>query len=141
MKQVADTMSFPNPFEFKKIDSPGLSKSVIYNRCLGWLAKHLTGTVSGAPTGDSLNGKILLPEIHASADVTYTLNIDVKEGKYRCVLENYILHTEYGPLSLYASKDLPGHGKESKMQMLLIVRNIDQIFQSLAEFVRKDDNF
>lgn len=102
---MADTCNFPKPFEFSFIDSIPLSRQQIFTKCAQWLATNMANYKTSAQMHDSLTGKIVIPDIISvyKNEYRYTLTIDVRDGKYRLVFNNFF----QANTSVYYNKNVP----------------------------------
>lgn len=91
-------MEYPVPFQFTIIDSVQGSKNDLYVRANEWMAKAFVSSKSVIQMQDKEAGKIIgkavinIPLIETnnlSETVNYTISIDVKDGRYRCVLSDF----------------------------------------------------
>jgi len=138
---VADTMQFPVPFEYKYIDTVNLPKPVIYSKCLQWISAVLMGNVKRElQIQDSLTGKLVVTNIEARYDITQSLTIDVKDGKYRLTLDKYMYDAgnEYSkPVPIETRKD----NSSNRLDKYYIYRQNQALFKSLQAYVRQNDDF
>lgn len=95
--------TYPNPFEFTLIDTIPLSKSELFVKASEWLAKSYNNSKAVIQYSDKEAGKIVGKALYQTPSllsglggligdetVDYTITIDVKEGKYKCVLSDFI---------------------------------------------------
>jgi len=94
--------SIGTTYEFTLIDSVKQTKNEIYVKAYEWIAKTFTSAKDVIQMSDKEAGKIVakavipVPGQHDSYGGTlgndyvhYTITIDIKDGKYRCVLSNF----------------------------------------------------
>lgn len=92
-------MDYPKPFQFVLIDSLNATKDKLYIKANEWMAKKYVSSKAVIQMQDKEAGKIVgkaIMDVHNQAGpsynyetVDYIITIDVKEGKYRCVLSNF----------------------------------------------------
>lgn len=106
--QEENEESFPTPFKFTLIDTVELSKNEIYVKVFEWVAKKFNSANDVIQMQDKEAGKII-GKGNFTVDgpkngfgtplsidrVKFTLTIDIKDGRYRCVISD-MLH-EAGP--------------------------------------------
>lgn len=101
MKPIATT-DFPRPFEFVIVDSVSGDKNALYVKAYEWMAKTYNSSKDIIQMSDKEAGKIIaksviltptirnyLGGILGNEAVRYTIQIDVKDGKYKCVLSDF----------------------------------------------------
>jgi hypothetical protein len=92
--------TYPSPFEFRVVDSTSATADELYNRANEWVARSFKNSSSVIRLADKAAGKIIgkgkaLPTIHDYFGVScpniieYTFAIDVKDGKYRLVVDEF----------------------------------------------------
>jgi Domain of unknown function (DUF4468) with TBP-like fold len=164
-KPIADE---PNPitdtFEFKLIDTVNFSKQQLYLKARQFVALQFNDSKSVIQMDDKEDGKIvckgtmkiIIPDplgITSTSYVSFTMNIDVRDGKFRCILNNFNhdgfvttngLATGGGDLNYQK----PGWGNMyGKFWNRIKVQTKKQALQFLADFKlemetpQKDDNF
>jgi hypothetical protein len=86
---------------YQVVDKPGMTADTLFNRCLaGYKAKYLKAFSKNVTVQ---NGSILIKSTfivysnagltkHEDGDMSYTLNIEFKEGKYRYWLTDFVYY-------------------------------------------------
>lgn len=152
LRESADTINFPKPFEFTFIDTVDIPKAQIYTKCFQYLATKVSNLNFGNQMHDSLSGKIVVPNMTSNynEDYRYTLTIDVREGKYRCRFENFycINYLNFGKTSFDTIAELKFMylGPGTKHQHWQVEKYHEreeaiQIFNDLKAYVGKRDDF
>jgi len=124
---VDEKSEVPSPFEFRLVDSLSLSRSDIYTRLRTFVAIAFNSAKNVIQMDDKESGKIICKGImnpilkyrlmgdtvKFKGNVKFTLQIDVKENKYRCIMNNFILESNdvedirpYGSLIMKCLTDL-----------------------------------
>lgn len=103
-KITVEKQEYPSPFEFSIVDTVHADKNTIYVRAHEWLAKTFVSAEAVIDMQDKEAGKLIgkssIPvtyttvtalsgRVTASQEVRYIISIDVKEGKYRCIISNF----------------------------------------------------
>ena len=88
--------AYPSPYEFQLIDTLSGSKSEIYVKSFEWISKSYGSAKSVVDMSDKEAGKIIGKAIMSvdhisgiSGTVSYIISIDVKDGRYRCILSDF----------------------------------------------------
>jgi len=89
------------PFEFSMVDTLPGTKNDLYIKAYEWIAKNYTSAKDVIQMNDKEAGKIIVKaimEVPGTSNmyglmgydyVHYSLSIDVKDNKYRCVLSDF----------------------------------------------------
>src|SRR5215217_3996181 len=92
---------YPSPFEFRFIDSTTATKLELYTRARSWVATTFGSAQAVLQMDDKDVGRIigkanmlwpytgLIGNVICKCPIAYTFTIDVKEGKFRCVLTDF----------------------------------------------------
>lgn len=94
---------YPNPFEFELIDTLTGNKDEIYVKAHEWISKTYGSAKTVIDMQDKQAGKLVgkaLTTVTISSqsiygrlahedEVTYIMTIDVKDGRYRCVISHF----------------------------------------------------
>jgi hypothetical protein len=101
-KSITTSTDFPNPYEFTLIDTVTGNRDRIYIRANEWMVRTFNSSKSVIHMQDKEAGKIigkavfevpgktgLYGDLKGRDYVNYTISIDVKDGRYRCVLSDY----------------------------------------------------
>lgn len=98
-KQPNHAKTFPSPFEYKYVDSVAGSKNEIYLKAYEWIAKSFNSAKDVIEMNDKESGKIILKSelpchltnYNSTVNdyVSFTLSIDAKDGRYRCVFSQF----------------------------------------------------
>ncbi|MBL7681873.1 MAG: DUF4468 domain-containing protein [Flavipsychrobacter sp.] len=109
-KKITNT-TLPDPFKFTLVDSIPQTKNQLYVKANSWMAKTLNSAKEVIQMQDKEAGKLIgkaVIQVNGPINgfgqplgydyVYYTISIDVKDGKYRCVLSDFYheggTHTE-----------------------------------------------
>lgn len=134
-------LDYPRPFQFVLIDSLPGSKDDLYVRANEWMAKAFVSSKDVIQMQDKQAGKIVGKAVimvhtpsHTDEEVGYTITIDAKDGKYRCILSNFIhKSTITGDHSV-----LPGYGRIDQESMYAYNKvNITGMWNSIKNAVMK----
>ena len=97
----AQEVVLPAPFEFRLIDSVSGTKSELYIRARAWMANTYNSSQDVLQMDDKEAGKIIgkaittwpikggFGNLLCESPIHYTITIDIKDGKYRCVLGGF----------------------------------------------------
>lgn len=102
-KQKITPLPYPKPFEFELIDTLHADKNTIYVKAHEWISKTYGSAKTVIDMQDKEAGKLIgkaiieVPKtfayvggvVTAMEIVNYIISIDVKEGRYRCVISNF----------------------------------------------------
>jgi hypothetical protein len=138
---TADTMKFHYPFKLQNIDLCHISKNVLYTRCYYWLNTIVTSgpnVKSHFQIQDKTGGKLMLVKIGYGDNIYFSVTIDVKEGKYRCTLDDVerLRKVKDG----YGWEKVGPYQQEDRLEMYRITKYADGLFANLHDYVRKDNN-
>jgi hypothetical protein len=87
MQAIADTMHFPDPFEYKYVDTSQISSEVIYARCLDWIKDSLNKWGYGDHSIKYQRNKIIIATIVNQLGVGETLTIEIQDGGYMLIFD------------------------------------------------------
>lgn len=139
LRKVSDTMHFPEPFMFKTSENTILSQDVLFKKCYDWLASVKDSLNGIVLSKDSVQRKITASNVPATADISYTIFITVEGSKYTCALQNYIFHTiNIKQLPVEKAAMIKEYQKTADIERVIIMRNHQQIFNSLNKYLEKD---
>lgn len=128
-KHMAINTNFPVPFEFKLIDSIVGTQNDLYVKANEWMAKTFVSAKEVIQMQDKEAGKLIgkgiieTPVLNAYGTnigvdyVHYTISIDVKEGRYRCILSDFYHEgalVNYG--GKYGLQNTPSYGSLNNAQ-------------------------
>lgn len=106
MAAICQEVKIPSPFEFKLIDSVQGTKPELYIRARSWMANAFVSSKSVIEMEDKDAGRIIGKGIitftttynlmyTAKHSVNFTITIDVKDGRYRCVMNDFNHEAKY----------------------------------------------
>jgi len=123
--------TYPNPFEFTHIYCVAGSKNDLFLKANEWVTKTFVSVRDVIKTQDKEAGKIIakgaiktISELNFSLIISYTrytMTIDVKDGKYRVVLSDFIYEDIYSghnykqPFNFSLSQNCPANYVDPKM--------------------------
>lgn len=152
--KIADTCTFPKPFEFSFIDTLPMDRHSIYSKAYEWFATNTTNYNRALQMQDSSIGKLVLPEIVSTYDrnYRYTIILNVKDGKYRISFNNFYRNNDEPyqihqiPIDTIESFKMVYFGPGTKhtywqSEKLHLRNEAETIFASLRVFVNKKDDF
>ena len=144
-------LDYPVPFQFELIDTLAGSKDELYVKAHQWIAKTFDSAKTVIDMQDKEAGKLIckplftIPRVHTTLYysfpyedvITYVVSIDVKDGRYRCIISDFVHKggnyfdgktttesTSYGSLEdtmrLYRS---PATGKMTENRYYYAVKN------------------
>lgn len=136
-------MEYPVPFQFTLIDSVKGSKNDLYVKANEWMAKTFTSAKDVIQMQDKEAGKIIgkgsfgIPLIEAPSVIEYvkfTISIDVKGEKYRCIISN--LEHETLPTLKYRA---PSYGSlDSKTVPFRMDDGFDEHYEKKFYFMKNE---
>lgn len=102
-KKLIVKEDYPSPFEFELIDTLYGDKNYIYVKAHEWISKTYGSAKTVIDMQDKEAGKLIgkaittvkvdYPSIYGrinhTDEVSYIMTIDVKDGKYRCVISDF----------------------------------------------------
>lgn len=129
----------PEQARFEKIYQTNIPKDKIYEKCLQWIAQYFKSAKAVLEYQDKEAGKIIgngttnILNVMVEIPVTFTMEITIKEGKFRIVFDNLIaLWGEY-------------HNQPQPIQGTKNVEDIHAKFADMCErlndFINKNDDF
>jgi hypothetical protein len=140
MEKIADTMHFPEPFQFKRSDTSALPRETLYLRCYQWMRSFLDTLKKQMPAQDSLHGHLMAVNIAATTDISYDITVTIKKGRYDCTLNHYIFHTvNLKRIPVNKAAALKEYRRNVNIQRVEIMRNHLLIFRSLKDYIHKMD--
>jgi len=91
-QQQIPTQSYPSPFTFSNAKDASGSKEELFVRAHEWLAKTFVSSKEVLQLVDKQAGKLIGKGVFKVGYdyVNFTISIDVKDGKYRCVFSDFI---------------------------------------------------
>lgn len=149
----APQKQFPDPFTFSMVDSiKDASKDVLYIRAHEWFAKTFVSAKEVIQMSDKEAGKLIgkgiveTPVRNGFGSITwhdyvhYTISVDVKNGKYRCVISDFYHEagsyegaTNYGSLDNTSAPKQFGFSMDGKWKEIKTVSQdkANKILESL----------
>jgi hypothetical protein len=94
-------MTYPKPFEFELIDTVAGTKGELYVKANEWIAKTYGSAKAVIDMQDKEAGKLIgkciieapilstYRSIITAGQISYIMTIDVKDGRYRCVVSDF----------------------------------------------------
>lgn len=132
-------LNYPKPFQFVLVDSLSGSKDDLYVRANEWMAKVFVSSKDVIQMQDKEAGKIVGKAVimvytpsKTKEEVGYTIAIDTKDGKYRCVLSNFIHKS-----TITSADVLPGNGSLEQESMYEYKINVTGRWISMKNAVMK----
>lgn len=140
MEKQADTMHFPEPFEFKRSDTSALPGKVLYLRCYQWMRSFLDTLKRQMPAQDSLHGRLMAIDVPATTDISFDITVTITKGRYDCTFNHYIFHTvNLKRIPVNKAAALKEYRQNANLQRVEIMRNHMLIYRSLQDYIRKTD--
>lgn len=144
---------FPKPFRYSEIDSVDATKSELYDRAYTYVVGAFKSAKDVVQLQDRERGKIIAKGkmvIHTMTDtwgnvngddyVDFTMTVDVKDGKARCQLSDFVhkngfgaAYAEFGSLEPITTRVV---GKRQKQRYYLVKSEIDAQASSLLSQFR-----
>ncbi len=87
--------NYPTPFEFSVVDSLPATKDQLYVKAFEWISRSYGSAKAVVDMHDKEAGKIIGKAIidykeYPYGEVQYLISVDVRDGKYRCILSNFV---------------------------------------------------
>lgn len=140
LRKISDTMHFPEPFMFKLSAATNLSHEVLFKRCYDWAGYLKDSLKAIVVQRDSVREKVIANNVPATADITFTILLQVQGNKYSCMLQNYIYHTINGKrVPVEKAATIKDYKETTNVEKVIIMRNHQQVFDSLNKYLEKPD--
>jgi hypothetical protein len=115
-----------------------LTRSEIFDRALEWCAKKLATVNDSITVKDRDRGMIIGKgtgkyseyfDFLVDREFSYTLTIDVKDGRYRVTCDNLVVY--------YDERQLKSSKAEFKFEIAKIKKVLDPLMEDLREYMKK----
>ena len=138
LRKAADTMRFPQPFQFKETVTTGLPQSKLYNACSNWVKTIADSFHEVVIMRDTVNNKITVRNLPATADITCSLVISVSGNRYTCRLQQYLYHTIDGtPIPVEKAAASKAYSTTTNVERVIIMRKYPLVFGSLKKYIKR----
>lgn len=138
LRKISDTMHFPEPFMFKMSADTKLSTAVLTKSCYNWMAHLKDSLKTIVVLKDPAHKKISASNLPATADITFSVFIEIKGSKYICTLQNYVYHTINGKsLPVAKAAKIKDYKETTNIEKVIITRNYQWVFNSLSKYLEK----
>lgn len=146
--QKTDPALVEKPFQYVYVFD-GVKKDAIYDKSLGWFAETYNSSNEVLQLKDKANGKIIgrgAGEFYCAMwlrKYSYTVKLEIKDGKSRLTFDGYKPETYIGTNPLSGEKtEVGGMGLDYQEPYDLVKVNFDKLSAKYNQYIKaKEDSF